>query len=71
LCIPPISEIAINILWQNIVLMSGTQVTHGFIPIIFAIINLKVRFPPKIFVLERVVVVEEDQVVGQLFAWSS
>ncbi len=45
----------------------STQATHAFLPVVFAVMNLEVRFPPKIFVVESVIVVEKNQVVGQRF----
>ena len=65
--IPPIGEVVINFRWQSFIVESGTQATHAFFLLVFAVVNLEVRFPPEIFVVERVVVVEENQVVSQRF----
>jgi hypothetical protein len=45
----------------------GAQVTYGLILVFLASVNLEVRLPPKIFVVKRVILVEEDQVIGQGF----
>ncbi len=46
---------------------SGTQVTHGLVSILLTVTNLKIRFPPKVFIIKRVVHVKENHMVGQGF----
>ncbi len=40
--------------------------THANVDILLFVAGFKVRLPPKVLVVQRVVPVEEDQVVGQL-----
>jgi hypothetical protein len=41
-------------------------VTHANVDVLLFVPRFKVRLPPKVFVVQRVVPVEEDQVIGQL-----
>jgi hypothetical protein len=45
---------------------SSTQMAHAFTSVLWAVAHLEMRLPPKIFVVQRVVVVEEVQIISQL-----
>ena len=40
--------------------------THAYISVFLAVAHLEMRLPPKIFVIQSVIFVEQEQVVGQL-----
>ncbi len=63
---PPVGHVWIGFRWQVLVVKGGAQVTHSNVDVLLFVSGFKVRLPPKVLVVQRVVPVEEYQVIGQL-----
>ena len=55
LSFPPVGHISVDFRWQCRVVKRGTQMTDAIVDI--DVFYLEMRFPPKVFVVKRVVLV--------------